>query len=492
MCRPCPSLAFALLVMACVSCVSCASTAADPAGLDDAAFVTFGLGSPRLAGASVRITARRVSSVDGTTPAPADARYRCRSGLTTDNCFPLDPSARTSVRSLCSSEDLPGGVWNFDFQLHQGSSCQGLLLNPDTAYAARCFDSGDLYSRAHPNASVGRPIHRGMNELAVACLLSPWQLAYVQRPTTTVAGDVVTPAVTVQVQDVFGEPLPASGLTVTLSVFVGPGTFAASSTTTAVTNDAGLATFPNLVLDTPGTYTLRATSGALSPIDINSFQVTPSPVGDLVYAATGTASTRTSTGTMTVAYPTATVTNDLLLLVVVNAANLASTPSTGWTLLADVPATSPKAFRLTVWWRLANGESTVALTTQTTTDGASAWAVRYRRPSGYPPLPSTATANVRTGTSNPGVSFTPTPDLTTSQPGAVVLSIVAAREANPLSLLTTQGFNRVTSTTSTPGQGVALGVANRQVPLSGSTTLSPTWSRSGSAGQWAFATAAFR
>jgi hypothetical protein len=405
---------------------------------------------------------------------------------------PSSPSARATIPSLRASDNAPSALWSFAYELYPDTSCQGALLNPANEGAATCFNTGDLYSRQHPNASRARSVERGENSLVVACLMNPWQLAWVQRPTDTVAGSVITPAVTVQVQDVFGAPLPSAGLTVTLSILVGPGTFSATSTTTAVTNAGGLATFANLVLDTPGTYTLRAASGTLLPVDAISILVTPSPLTQLVYASTGPASTRTSTGTMSVTPPAGVVTNDLLLLIVVNSSNLASTAPADWAPLADTSSSTPRTFRLTVWWKLANSAATFAVATQTTSDGVSAWVVRYRRPSGYPPLPSTATATVRQGTLNPSVSMTPTPDVTTHQAGAVVVSIVAAREANPLSLSPAQGFNRVVSTTSIPAQGVALGVADLQVAGSGSTPVSPTWTRSGSAGQWAFATVAFR
>jgi hypothetical protein len=454
------------------------------------ATITLRLGSPGLAGRSVRVTGHRVAGSGGHPTAAANG-YRCLAAFTSNNCVDLSSTGMLSVGGLCPSPDAPTAVWDFEYELYPEPSCQGALLNPATNYAARCFDSTDLYSRAYPNGSKGKQVSPGANELAVACLMSPWRLAYVQRPTTTVAGNVIAPAVTIQVQDIFGEPLPVGGLAVSLSVASGPGPFSSSSTTTAVTDATGVATFANLVLETPGTYTLRAASGSLIPIDVNSFQVTPSPVSLLVYASTGTASTRNSTGTMTVVIPPGTLTNDLLLLVVVNASNLASTAPSGWTQLADAPSSSPKLFRLSVWWSLSNGSSTVDVTTQTNAEGASAWVVRYRRPSGYPPLPAPATSTVRVGTATPGVSFTPTPDVTTTQSNATVISVVAAREANPLSLLTAQGFNRVTSTTSSPGQGVALGLADLPVSVAGTTPPSPTWTRSGSAGQWAFATVAF-
>ena len=90
------------------------------------------------------------------------------------------------------------------------------------------------------------------------------KLAFAQQPTTTTAGTAISPAVTVQVQDQFGNAVADSGATVNMTVSTGPGPFTGTSTTSAATNGSGLATFNNLVLNTAGnTYSLQAASAGL-------------------------------------------------------------------------------------------------------------------------------------------------------------------------------------------------------------------------------------
>jgi hypothetical protein len=213
----------------------------------------------------------------------------------------------------------------------------------------------------------------------------------------------------------------------------------------------------------------------------------------LTYQSTGPITTRTSSGSLTVAYPTGTQPNDLLLLVEVNAANQNITTPPGWTLAADAAGTSPQQFRFTVWWKLAApAESSVTLPVNTNASGANAAIVRYANPAGYPPNPVSATAATSSGAGPVAVTRKPTPDVTTNVAGATVISLVAVRAANPLSLSVAQSFTaRTTVVQSATGQPIAFAVAERSgLPLP-STPVSPTWTQGGTAAQWAWATLAF-
>jgi hypothetical protein len=78
----------------------------------------------------------------------------------------------------------------------------------------------------------------------------------------------------VAVQDEIGGTVTTSNASVTLSLDRNPGGAALSGTTT-VNASAGIATFSNLRIDQPGSgYTLRATSGSLSPAVSNRFDIT--------------------------------------------------------------------------------------------------------------------------------------------------------------------------------------------------------------------------
>ena len=205
----------------------------------------------------------------------------------------------------------------------------------------------------------------------------------------------------------------------------------------------------------------------------------------LLYSATGSATTWSSSASaQTVAYPSGTSTNDLLFLVLENTANNPPPTVSGWNQLADQGQT---AFHFTLWWKLAASESSWSVTpTQSST--MTAWVVRYIRDGGYPPNPAVAAATVPQSNAAASSTLTPSPDVTTNQALATVVSIAAIKATNTLSLGTPQSF---TFRNQTNSGGVALGFADQFVPTPGGTDTSPTWSQSGTAAVWAWTTVAF-
>jgi uncharacterized repeat protein (TIGR03803 family) len=107
------------------------------------------------------------------------------------------------------------------------------------------------------------------------------KLAFVQQPTNVAAGSAISPAVTVAVEDQFGNVVTGNTSSVTLALASGPGTLGGTITVAAVN---GVATFSNLTLDTAGTDTLSATDGALTIATSGSFTVTPAAANKLVFA----------------------------------------------------------------------------------------------------------------------------------------------------------------------------------------------------------------
>ena len=89
-------------------------------------------------------------------------------------------------------------------------------------------------------------------------------LAFVQSPTSAVTGTAISPAVTVAVEDAYGNIVTSDSTDqVTLALGTNP-TGATLSGTTTATVSGGIATFSNLSLGTIGTgYTLAASSGTL-------------------------------------------------------------------------------------------------------------------------------------------------------------------------------------------------------------------------------------
>jgi len=107
------------------------------------------------------------------------------------------------------------------------------------------------------------------------------QLAYQQIVTTGTAGQALAPAVTVAVEDAFGNVVMTNTSTVKIAVASGPGGFIGSTTNVAAVN--GVATFSNLVLDTAGTYTLHATDGSLTAVTSGNITVNAAAATQLVY-----------------------------------------------------------------------------------------------------------------------------------------------------------------------------------------------------------------
>jgi hypothetical protein len=98
------------------------------------------------------------------------------------------------------------------------------------------------------------------------------QLIVDQQPTTVTAESAIAPAVTVDIEDQFGNLVTTNTSTITLAVNTGLGSL---SGTTAAAASGGIATFGNLSLDTAGTYTLKATDGNLTSATTNAFTVNP-------------------------------------------------------------------------------------------------------------------------------------------------------------------------------------------------------------------------
>jgi hypothetical protein len=105
-------------------------------------------------------------------------------------------------------------------------------------------------------------------------------LAFVQQPTGTTAGSVITPAVTVDVVDAYGNLETADNTdSVTVAFGANPGNATLGGTTT-VTVSGGVATFNNLTVSAAGNgYTLQATSGSLTTATSASFNISSSGGG---------------------------------------------------------------------------------------------------------------------------------------------------------------------------------------------------------------------
>lgn len=105
----------------------------------------------------------------------------------------------------------------------------------------------------------------------------PTRLAFQVQPTTTTAGQPITPAVQVALQDASGNLVTAATNPVTLALGVNPSGATLGGTATANPVN-GVATFADLAINKSGTgYTLSATSTGLTAATSAAFDATPIP-----------------------------------------------------------------------------------------------------------------------------------------------------------------------------------------------------------------------
>lgn len=321
---------------------------------------------------------------------------------------------------------------------------------------------------------------------------APTKVAFTQQPAGADANSVWSVQPIVTVQDAGGNTVTSSSASITLSIGTNPASGVLTCATNPLAATSGVATFVGCTISKSGVgYTVVASASGLTSATSTAFTMTAAP---LRYSAVGAPASSTSNATVTVNYPAGTVANDLLVLVEINSTSGNTSTPSGWSLQANQSANSPEKFGIKVWTRLSAGESSVDLAFKATAAGSTAWVTRYTRSSGYPPNPATATPTVRSGVSAASATFTPTPDLTTNAANATVISITAVRSLNTLSLATPQSFGFHFTQTNTPsgGQGVAIAIADSLQLTTPSTPLSPTWTQSGTAAQWAWATIAWQ
>lgn len=126
----------------------------------------------------------------------------------------------------------------------------------------------------------------GLSPAAAALDVTPAavaKLAFVQQPTTAQAGASIAPAVGVELRDAFDNRVSTDGTLVTVALSVNPTSATLAGATTATTTQ-GRASFPGLSLAKAGSgYALAASSGTLTTILSDPFDITPGPAVSLAF-----------------------------------------------------------------------------------------------------------------------------------------------------------------------------------------------------------------
>jgi hypothetical protein len=113
----------------------------------------------------------------------------------------------------------------------------------------------------------------------------PDHVGFLQQPTNTVAGNSITPAVTVDIFDAFNNPETSDNSdSVTLAIGTNPSTGTLSGINIQTASN-GIATFSNLAINKSGTgYKLSASSGALTGATSNAFNIVPGAASQLSFS----------------------------------------------------------------------------------------------------------------------------------------------------------------------------------------------------------------
>jgi hypothetical protein len=121
---------------------------------------------------------------------------------------------------------------------------------------------------------IGTPIANDLIPYLATAYPTPvtaTKLAFAVQPSAVVAGNEITPSITVDVEGSDGSIFTSDGSAVTLSVSGGGATLGGTVTVDAV---RGVATFSNVTVPTAGTYKLVASDSGLTTATSNSFTVT--------------------------------------------------------------------------------------------------------------------------------------------------------------------------------------------------------------------------
>ncbi len=118
------------------------------------------------------------------------------------------------------------------------------------------------------------------------------QLAFGQGVGPAVVGGVITPSVTVKVEDKLGNVVTNDSSSVTLSVATGPtgGLHPGIQGDVVVSTHSGVATFDDWGFLTAGTYTIKATDGKLTPVTSGAFVFSPDVASQVAITSTTPAS----------------------------------------------------------------------------------------------------------------------------------------------------------------------------------------------------------
>jgi hypothetical protein len=150
------------------------------------------------------------------------------------------------------------------------------------------------YTATVPISSVASGVTNSPQSVSLTLTVGPGQptrLIFAAAPTTSTAGGVITPAVTVSIDDALGDVVTTATTSITIAMGAN-GAGAALSGTTTVAAVAGIATFSNLSVSKPGAgFTLVASATGLTGATSTAFTVSSSSAASVTLASAGQSQT---------------------------------------------------------------------------------------------------------------------------------------------------------------------------------------------------------
>lgn len=191
----------------------------------------------------------------------------------------ISPAVKVGV------EDQGGNVITSDtstviLQINHGSFANGSTtataqaVNGVATFNNLAINASGSYTLTAIDGTLQQAQSNSFNVVATAS-----KVVFTQQPNNTYAGEAINPAVTVALEDGFGNVDAANATPVTVTLNGGGATFFGGATTATVTPVNGVATFGNLVVTNPGTFTLTAAAAGLTgatsfPFTIGSHSLT--------------------------------------------------------------------------------------------------------------------------------------------------------------------------------------------------------------------------
>jgi hypothetical protein len=162
-------------------------------------------------------------------------------------------------------------VWNAP-----GGSERNSLAQTNAAGVAT-FTSLAVVGGGTGTISFNSPPLTGVSSIPVTSVVPPTAVAFLVQPTTTVQNGAIAPAVQVRVVDGNNNTVTTSTQRITLAIGSNPGNGVLSGTI-SLNAVNGIATFPGINIDAPGTgYTLTALATGLTSATSTPFDILPVP-----------------------------------------------------------------------------------------------------------------------------------------------------------------------------------------------------------------------